>query len=98
MRRKAMHLVPVLAMVVMAVPTPAWATHEVADERPSTPFEDFREDVGSWIDPWLDISGTDIADDQAPLVALALSEELIRLLLLLFFGGGLLHAAWSFGH
>jgi len=79
MRRKTMPLVPVLvlALLVMAIPTAAWATHEVPDERPPTPLVDFRDDVGSWLDPWLDISGTSIADDHAPWVAFALYEELL---------------------
>lgn len=77
MRRKAMALVPIVALVVIAIPTAAWANHEVMDERQTTSLEDFRDDVGSWIDPWLDISGTSIADDHAPWVALGLYGELL---------------------
>jgi uncharacterized cupredoxin-like copper-binding protein len=79
MRSKTMPLVPVLvlALVVMAIPTAAWATHEVPDERPPTPFEDFRDDMGSWIDPWLNETPSDIKDDHAPLLAFALYEELL---------------------
>jgi len=79
MRRKTMPLVPVLvlALVVMAIPTAAWATHEVPDERPPTPLVDFREAVGSWLDPWLNETPSDIMDDHAPLHAFALYEELM---------------------
>ena len=77
MRHKTSLLAPILALVVTAIPTAAWATHEVTDERPATALEDFRQDVGSWIDPWLDISGTSLADDHAPWVAFGLYEELL---------------------
>jgi uncharacterized cupredoxin-like copper-binding protein len=79
MRRKTMPLVPVLvlALLVMAIPTAAWAAHEVPDERPPTPLVDFREAVGSWLDPWSNETPSDIKDDHAPLLAFALYEELL---------------------
>ena len=77
MRSKTIPLVPVLALVVMAIPTAAWATHEVSDERPPTPLVDFREAMGSWLDPWLNETPSDIRDDHAPWLAFALYEELL---------------------
>ena len=76
-RHKTASLVPILVLVVLAAPTATWGSHSVADEQPPTPFEDFRHEVDSWLDPWLEISGTTIADDHAPWLALALYELLL---------------------
>jgi hypothetical protein len=78
---KTMPLVPVLvlAVAVMAIPTAAWANHEAAGEGPPMPLVDFREAVGSWIDPWLNETPPDIMDDHAPLLAFALYEELLSI-------------------
>jgi uncharacterized cupredoxin-like copper-binding protein len=79
MRSKTMPLVPVLvlALVVMAIPTAAWANHEAPGEGPPMPLVDFREAVGSWIDPWLNETPPDIRDDHAPWLAMALYRELL---------------------
>jgi len=81
MRNKTMPLVRVLvlALVVMAIPTAAWASHEAPGEGPPMPLDVFREAVGSWLDPWLNDTPADIMDDHAPLLAFALYEELLRI-------------------
>jgi hypothetical protein len=77
MRRRAIPIVVTLALVVTAIPNAVLASHEVTDERPTTTLEDFRDDVGSWVDPWVENSGSDFSDDHAPLVAIELYEELL---------------------
>jgi hypothetical protein len=77
MRPLLISLVSIVTLVAMVLPTAAWATHEVPDERPPTPLVDFREAVGSWIDPWLNETPSDIKDDHAPWLAFALYEELL---------------------
>jgi uncharacterized cupredoxin-like copper-binding protein len=77
MRPLLISLVSIVTLMAMAIPTAVWATHEVPDERPPTPLVDFREAVGSWIDPWLNETPSDIKDDHAPLLAFALYEELL---------------------
>lgn len=81
MRSKTITFVPVLvmALVVMAIPTAAWASHEAPGEGPPMPLDVFREAVGSWLDPWLNETPPDIMDDHAPLLAFALYEELLRI-------------------
>lgn len=77
MRPLLISLVSIVILLSMVLPTAAWATHEVPDERPPTPLVDFREAVGSWIDPWLNETPYDIKDDHAPWLAFALYEELL---------------------
>jgi hypothetical protein len=77
MKRQAMHLVLILALMVMTIPSAVLATHEGADERPITTLDDFLGEVSEWLDGWLGISRTSIADDHAPWVAFGLYEELL---------------------
>ena len=77
-RHRPATLVPILVLVVLAASTATWGSDSVADEQPPTPFEDFRHEVDSWLDPWLEISGTTIADEHAAWLAFALYELLLR--------------------
>jgi hypothetical protein len=70
-------LMPLLAILAVVLPSVAAADHETRDERPPTPLAEFRDAVDEWLDPWLVISGTSIADDHAPWVAIGLYELLL---------------------
>lgn len=70
-------VVAMVTLMTILLPAAAWATHEVPDGRPPTPLEDFREAVGSWLDPWSNETPSDIRDDHAPWLAFALYEELL---------------------
>ena len=76
-RHRPATLVAILVLVVLAASTATWGSDSVADEQPPTPFEDFLHEVDSSLDPWLEISGTTIADDHAPWLAFPLYELLL---------------------
>lgn len=77
MHALVIRLLPLLTLVAVAFPATVSADHEVGDERPANSFPVFHERVRSWVDPWLDISATSIADDHAVWVAFGLYEELL---------------------
>jgi uncharacterized cupredoxin-like copper-binding protein len=70
-------LAAALAVVVATFPSVAGASHEVTDERPTTSLEDFVAQVAPWVDPWIEISDTSIADDHAPWLAFSLYDVLL---------------------
>lgn len=77
MRQATMLLLATLALVVVATPSVAGASHETTDHRSTTSLEDFRAAVDPWVDPWVKISGASIADDHAPWLAISLYDVLL---------------------
>jgi hypothetical protein len=65
-----------LGLALTLTPATAIADHRIADERPTTPYDEYRDLVPDRLRHWIDDPTLEILEGQGALAAISLAEEL----------------------